>query len=127
MGTGRDDPQGNDRTPSMPTIHSVAGDPRKFSAYVLAPGNASGKDRTFLGLFGFRPRSEEDADALLSSYLAQAQEKLARREYTLGERDEHGQRVTIEIDVKDRTVLSGWLLRPDSTLWLITPFSGFAR
>lgn len=108
-------------------LGAVEGDPRKFSAYVLVPGHPTGNDRIFLGRLGYRPYSEEDAQRLLATYIEQARERFARREYTLGKRDEHGRRYTIEIELKGTRILSGWILRPDGTLWLATPFAGFAR
>jgi hypothetical protein len=93
---------------------------------VLVPDHPSGKDRIFLGVLNYRPRSEEDARALVSIYVAQASQKFTRREYTVGKRDRHGQRFTIAVELQGRVVLSGWILRPDGTLWLATPFAGFA-
>ena len=78
-------------------------------------------------MLSYRARNEEDAEALLATYVSQARGKMARRDYALGKRDRHGQRYTIEVELKGRTVLSGWILRSDGTLWLVTPFAGFAR
>ena len=125
MGAGGAAPEGDGRT--GPRVHAISGDPRKFLEYVLVPGHPSGKDRVFLGTLNYRPRSEEDARTLLATYIAQARDKVARHEYTVGERDRHGQRYTIEIELRGRFVMSGWILRPDGTLWLATPFAGFAR
>lgn len=127
LANGAFDDEDRDRPKLLPTPQSVAGDPRKFSAYVLVPGHPSGKDRVFLGVLGYRPRSKEDAEALLNAYLAQARENVTRGEYRTGKFDRHGQRYAIEIKLKNRIVVSGWLMKPDGTLWLTTPFSGFAR
>jgi hypothetical protein len=124
VGSGSD--ADNAETASLPSFRVVAADPRKFSAYVLVPDHPSGKDRIFLELLGYRPRSEEDARTLVATYVAQASERLSRREYTVGRRDHHGQRYTIEIELGNVVILSGWILRPDGTLWLATPFTGFA-
>lgn len=105
----------------------VAGDPRKFSAYVLVPGHPTGKDRIFLDVLRYRPRSQEDADALLATYVQQTEEKMLRGDFVAGEIDRHGQRYTIEIELRGVVVLSGWILRPDGVLWLATPFAGFPR
>jgi uncharacterized protein DUF6883 len=105
----------------------VIADPRKFTEYVLVPGHSTGKDRIFIDRLGYRPRSEEDARNLVETYVAQARERITARTYELGEADEFGQRLTIEIELRGTTVLSGWILRPDGTLWLATPFTGFAR
>ena len=80
-----------------------------------------------MGLLRYRPRSQEDADALLATYVEQARERFFRGDHTIGERDRYGQRYTIEIELRGTLVLSGWILRPDGTLWLATPFVGFSR
>jgi hypothetical protein len=116
----------NGDTPSIVPVRIVA-DPRKFTEYVLVPDHPKGKDRIFLGRLGYRPRSEEDALALAEMYVAQARERIAAGEYALGESDEFGQRVTIEIELRGTAIVSGWILQPGGTLWLATPFSGFAR
>jgi hypothetical protein len=123
---GEPDAPGNEPTPPAPSLRVVAADPRKFSAYVLVPGHPSGKDRIFLEVLNYRPRSEEDARALVTIYVAQASQRFTRREYVVGKRDRHGQRYTIAIELNERVVLTGWILRSDGTLWLATPFAGFA-
>jgi hypothetical protein len=104
----------------------VAGDPRKFSHYVLVPNHPTRKDRIFLGTLGFRPNSAEDAQELVATYIAQAKERFARKEYTVGVNDQYGQRFTITIVVKGKALLTGWILDGSGTLKLATPFSGFA-
>lgn len=114
-------------TSEVPVLRAVDVDPRKFSEYVLVPNHPSGKDRVFLGTLGYRPRSEEDARTLVVAYVSQAHEEFARGRYVLGERDRHGQRYAIAIALKGFVVMSGWIVRPDGTLRLATPFTGFAR
>lgn len=117
-----DDEQGVNVSPRF-----ITASPRKFSAYVLDPQHASGKAAIVVDRFGYRPNSQEDATALASSYVAQASECLRTGNFRLGMRDEFGHRYTIPILIRQVTVLSGWLLRPDGTLALVTPFAGFAK
>ena len=105
----------------------VTGDLRKFSEYVLIPNHKSGKDRIFLRILGYRPNSTEDAQELLTLYIDQAQVKFANQEYVVGEKDQHGQRFTIVVEVKGKKLLTGWILDANGTLKLATPFSGFAE
>ena len=106
---------------------AIAGDPRKFTEYALVPTHPLGKGRVFLGLFGFRPRSSEDAAFLLQTYLDQARAAVGRGDYRLGEDLGYGVRCSIIVEVRGVPLVSGWILRPDNTLWLTTPFSGFAK
>ncbi|WP_298919991.1 DUF6883 domain-containing protein [uncultured Nostoc sp.] len=102
-------------------INQITGDPRKFSEYVLVPSHQSGKDKIFLGLLGYHPRNLDDAQALLEIYLTQAQD------YIVGEHDRHGQRFTIIVEIRGKTLLTDWILDNQGTLKLATPFSGFAN
>jgi hypothetical protein len=104
---------------------TITADPRKFSEYVLVPDHPTGKSRIFLGTLGYRPRSVEDAQALVAIYTTQAREKFDRKEYAVGEKDKYGQRFTITIEVQGKKLASGWILDDAGTLKLATPFSGF--
>jgi hypothetical protein len=108
-------------------INQITGDPRKFSEYVLVPSHKSGKDKIFLGLLGYRPYNLDDAQALLETYITQAQAKFVAQDYTVGEHDHHGQRFTIVIEIRGQRLLTGWILDNQGTLKLATPFSGFAN
>ncbi len=107
--------------------HSIIVDPRKFSHYVLDPDNAEGKDRIFLDWLGYRPRSVEDARTLAGIYPEQARISMGRGTYDTSRQDEHGRRYVIPINLSDIQIRSVWILRPDSVLSLVTPFSGFVR
>lgn len=108
-------------------VNQIIGDPRKFSEYVLVPSHKSGKDKIFLGLLGYRPYNLDDAQALLETYITQAQAKFVAQDYTVGEHDHHGQRFTIVIEIRGQRLLTGWILDNQGTLKLATPFSGFAN
>jgi hypothetical protein len=108
-------------------INRITGDFRKFSEYVLVPDHKSGKDKIFLGILGFRPNNFDDAQALLKTYITQAQTKFSQKDYVIGEQDQHGQRFTIVIEIRNRKLLTGWILDNQGTLKLATPFSGFAN
>lgn len=105
---------------------AVVADPRKFPVYVLVPGHPNGKSHFFLQTLGFRPMNQEDAEALAALYVEQAILSLSDRRYQVGSSNEHGRRCTIPIPIRGRVLRSGWILRPDGTLSLTTPFSGFA-
>lgn len=108
-------------------ITQITGDRRKFSEYVLTPNHKSGKDKIFLGLLGYRPNNLDDAQALLETYIAQAQAKFVAQDYTVGECDRHGQRFTIVVEIRGKSLLTGWILDNQGRLKLATPFSGFAN
>jgi hypothetical protein len=116
---------------SPPLNGPVSGDVRKFSDYVFKEGDPTGKGRVFRDL-GY---DADDSAGLLREWERQAGEKVARGEYGLGTRDQYGQRITIEIELRGtgdaagRTswIRSGWMVRPDGSITLNTPFSGFTR
>jgi glyoxylase-like metal-dependent hydrolase (beta-lactamase superfamily II) len=105
----------------------IVADPRKFRDYVLVPGHSSGKARIFLQTLGYRPRSNADAWALARLYEEQARAKIVAGDIQFGEQNQHGLRCTIEVVVRGVALRTGWRLRENGTLWLATPFSGFAR
>jgi hypothetical protein len=104
----------------------ITGDVRKFVEYVLIPNHRSGKDKIFIDLLGYRPNNFDDAQILLNLYIQQAQTKFLAQQYILGERDRHGQRFTIVIEVKGFSLITGWILDDYGILKLATPFAGFA-
>ena len=65
----------------------------------------------------------------------QAAGKFAKGDYTLGKLDQYVQRINITIDLpgvgvsagKSSSMTSGWMMKPDGTISLNTPFSGFAK
>ena len=77
---------------------------------------------------------EQSAD-LARIWQEQGQAKYADGKYTLGKKDQYGQRIDIEIELtgigdaagKTSYLKSGWMIQPDNTIKLNTPFAGFTR
>jgi hypothetical protein len=73
------------------------------------------------------------AQQLVKIYEEQAALKYQQGAYTLGKLDQYGQRINITIDLpgigdaagKSSRIISGWMQRPDGSITLNTPFSGF--
>ncbi len=105
-------------------------DTRKFSDYIFTT-NSGGKDVVFKSL-GY---TKEDSETLAKIWQNQATEKFSKGEYTLGKADQYGQRIDIEIELLGKAeaagrtsyLKSGWMIQPDGTIKLNTPFSGFTR
>jgi hypothetical protein len=106
-------------------------DSRKFTEYIFKDGAAPGKDVVYKNM-GY---SINDSEALTNIYKEQASLKYATGEYTLGKADSFGQRINIEIELpgigdaagKTSYLKSGWMIKPDGSLSLNTPFSGFTK
>ena len=103
----------------------------KFSEYIFKEGADHGKDAVFRGL-GY---GKEHSAQLAKIWEEQGAEKFAKGEYTLGKLDQYGQRINISIEVpgigdaagKTSYMQSGWMIRPDGSITLNTPFSGFTK
>jgi len=103
----------------------------KFSDYIFKEGATHGKDAVFKGL-GYEASHSAQ---LAQMWEQQAAAKFAKGDYTLGKLDQYGQRINITIDVpgvgasagKSSSMTSGWMMKPDGTISLNTPFSGFAK
>jgi hypothetical protein len=123
--------------PEVKAVNSVSNtgkaivDVRKFSEYIFKPNATHGKDIVFKKL-GY---SERDSALLTEIYQKQAAQKLANGEYTLGMKNDFGQRINIEIRLeaigeasgKVSYVKSGWMMKDDGAISLNTPFSGFTK
>lgn len=103
----------------------------KFKDYIFKPGAQHGKEKVFESLGYNRSHSEQ----LTEVYQEQATAKYKEGNYTLGKKDDYGQRISIEIKLegvgnaagKTSYLNSGWMIRPDGTITLNTPFSGFTK
>jgi len=110
---------------------SVSVDVRKFSEYIFRDGANHGKETIFRSL-GY---SSSDSRTLVNIFQNQARAKIASGNYTLGRADSYGQRINVEIELRGvgnmagetSFIRSGWLIRPDGSITLNTPFSGFTR
>ncbi|MBS7263358.1 MAG: hypothetical protein KIG36_07105 [Eubacteriales bacterium] len=100
----------------------------KFDRYLFNPANKKGfaKGRMFIS-WGF---SIGDTRYLQEEIERQGLEKYKKGEYKLGKLDEHGQRISIrvELDRKDgagkAAFITGWLVYPKGFIQLATPYGG---
>ena len=71
-----------------------------------------------------------DAQWLQAEMERQALEKYVTGDYTLGRLNKEGQRISIHIEIPRRngdgmvSFISGWMVRPDGLIRLITPYGG---
>ncbi|HZO12828.1 MAG TPA: RHS repeat-associated core domain-containing protein [Polyangiaceae bacterium] len=120
-----------ERIRPRPVPKSAAAPVPKFRDYIFKDGATHGKDKAFRNLGYGKEHSEQLADM----WEKQAAEKFKNGQYTLGKADQYGQRVDIEIEVpgigdaagQTSHMRSGWMIQPDGTLKLNTPFSGYTR
>ncbi|HVZ39959.1 MAG TPA: RHS repeat-associated core domain-containing protein [Candidatus Kapabacteria bacterium] len=103
----------------------------KFSDYIFKEGATHGKAAVFENL-GY---SGENSAELAKIWEEQAAAKYSEGDFTLGKLDQYGQRINIVIQVRGignasgqtSSMISGWMIRPDGTITLNTPFSGYAK
>ena len=111
---------------------NVSADMRKFTEYIFKDGAAPGKDVVYKNL-GY---SMENSEALTKNYIEQAMTKYKNGQYKInGEPTQYGQKINIEIELpgigdaagNTSYLKSGWMIRPDGSITLNTPFSGFTK
>lgn len=103
----------------------------KFESYIFKDGATHGKDAPFRSL-GY---GKEHSEQLAKLWEKQGAEKFATGDYTLGKLDQYGQRINIQIDVpgignaagKTSHMNSGWMIQPNGSITLNTPFAGFTK
>ena len=71
-----------------------------------------------------------DSQWLKEEYCRQAQEKYAKGEFSLFKLNDYGQQINIKITLPRKdgsgsvTFESGWMVCPNGTIQLVTPFGG---
>jgi filamentous hemagglutinin len=125
--TGPGTSPSSNTTPGQPRQPSVLQTLKTFSDYLFKPGATHGKDQIFRAL-GYGPGDSSLAD----HFIRQATERYSARDFVNGLSDQYGQRINIPIELFGRgdaagqsaTILSGWLVRPDGSLSLRSPYLG---
>ena len=125
-------PSSNPQTAALPSnVAQASVDPRKFTDYIFKEGDPTGKGAAFRQLGYDNVNSPE----LVKMWEKQAADKYAKGEFNLGNKDQYGQRIDIEIEVPgigDKAgstsyMKSGWMIQADGSIKLNTPFSGYTR
>ena len=109
--------------PVFPTI-------RTFTDYLFKPGATHGKDLIFRAL-GYNSGDS----SLAEDFARQATARYTARDFVTGLADQYGQRITVPIELFGRgdasgqsaNILTSWMLRPDGSLSLSSPYTGHAR
>ena len=100
-------------------------DIRKFSEYIFADKYAWNGKRDLFEMLGF---GKQDINLLKSEYEKQTVEKYCNSEYKLGKLDSQGQRINIDIEIKNKNgrkivFTSGWMVRPQGKITNNTPLA----
>jgi|GEM_PF-2487904 len=117
--------------PEMALAKVAVAPVEKFSEYIFKEGATHGKDAVFRSL-GYGAGDSAD---LAKIWSRQAAAKFSNGQFTLGKLDQYGQRINIEINLqgignsagKVSHINSGWMISPNGSIKLNTPFSGFTR
>lgn len=99
---------------------------KKFTEYLFNPSNPQNKGKAKLFfLWGY---DIEDSQWMVEESQRQARKKFLAGEYSLGELDEYGQRIHIQMSIKNRITgemvvfRTAWIARPNGELVLVTPY-----
>ena len=98
----------------------------KFANYIFDPVKNKGKKELFED-WGY---DTMDSQWLTEEYCRQAQEKYASGDFALNKLSNYGQQINIEITLPMKngtgsvTFVSGWMVCPNGTIQLVTPFAG---
>lgn len=100
----------------------------KFDPYLFNPfGSYTHQKEKLFRMWGY---TVEDARWLQGEMERQALEKYISGDYELGKLDEYGQRLNILIEIPTKngekivTFISGWMIEPNGTIRLNTPYGG---
>jgi hypothetical protein len=110
-----------------PNSAIATADVAKFSQYAFVTDKAP--------VFESYGYTIDDSQQLANLYEQQAQAKFASGDYSLGELDQYGQRITIPIDLpgqgvaagRSTVIYSGWMIEGNNSIRLLTPFAGFGQ
>lgn len=96
----------------------------KFTKYIFVSDKSKGKTELFES-WGY---SIKDSEYLKEEFERQAKQKYLSGEYSLQLLDEHGQRITIELELKTKnknvTIKTGWIVHPLGLISCATPYTG---
>ncbi len=112
-------------------LDDVAVDSRKFSDYIFNDAYDDGKKAIFES-YGY---GKNNSDELASLYQKQAYEQFNAGKYVSKGNNGYGEVISIEINVpgignasgNSGIFKTGWLINPDGTIKLTTPFAGFGK
>ncbi len=113
------------------SIDDVTVDSRKFSDYIFNDAYDDGKKAIF-NSYGY---GKSNSDELASLYQKQAYEQFNSGNYVSKGNNGYGEVISIEINVpgigsasgKSGKFITGWMVNPDGTIKLTTPFAGFGK
>jgi len=94
----------------------------KFTNYIFTDIQKSKGKITIFESLGFNINDSSD---LKKEFEKQAELKYLSNQYELGLLDYHGQRIKIEINLKNISFISGWMIKPNGKLINTTPFGGW--
>ena len=113
---------------SVLLVATAQSDYGKFDPYLFnTTGLYTHTKEKLLAQWGY---TVNDARWLQAEMERQAREKYVAGDYTLGRLNKEGQRISIRIEIPRRngdgtvSFISGWMVRPDGLLRLITPYGG---
>ena len=96
----------------------------KFTGYIFSDLYLDNGKKALFTIWGY---TIEDSEYLKQEYEKQARKKYTEGNYELRKLDEHGQRINITIILNKNnrtyTIISGWMVKPNGKLLLITPLA----
>lgn len=96
-------------------------DIRKFTDYIFAEDSAK---KNIFESWGY---NKNNSSELKNEMESQAKKQYSIGNYVLKDLDKYGQRIAIEINLKENIFYSGWLVCPEGKLKNTTPFGGWVK